>query len=197
MGTLLGLLDIIGGTIIIDGVDITTLARDAVRERLVTLPQDPLILIGSVRLNADPASANDDDAIIEALTKVGLWGVLSERGGLAAEITASTLSKGQQQLLALARALLKKGKILLLDEPTSNVDAETDKIMQRILREEFADCTILTVAHRLNTIIDSDVVVVLDGGRLAETGSPQELLKTKTSLFSKLAKSSGTAKEGQ
>lgn len=163
----------------------------------MTLPQDPLILIGSVRLNADPASTNDDNAIIEVLTKVGLWSVLSDRGGLDAEITASTLSKGQQQLLALARALLKKGKILLLDEPTSNVDAETDKTMQRILREEFAECTILTVAHRLNTIIDSDVVLVLDGGRLAEMGRPQELLKTKDSLFSKLAKSSGTAKQSQ
>ena len=195
MGTILGLLEVTAGKVFIDGMDLAAIQRDTVRERLITIPQDPLILIGSVRLNADPAGSNDDDAIITALTKVGLWGVLSERGGLDAEITASSLSKGQQQLLALARALLKKGKILILDEPTSNVDAETDGTMQRILREDFADCTILTVAHRLNTIIDSDIVMVMDAGRLAEVGSPQKLLKVKDSLFSKLAKSSGAGQE--
>ena len=195
MGTILGLLEVTAGKVFIDGMDLAAIQRDTVRERLITIPQDPLILIGSVRLNADPAGSNDDDAIITALTKVGLWGVLRERGGLDAEITASSLSKGQQQLLALARALLKKGKILILDEPTSNVDAETDGTMQRILREDFADCTILTVAHRLNTIIDSDIVMVMDAGRLAEVGSPQKLLKVKDSLFSKLAKSSGAGQE--
>ncbi|EON95700.1 putative abc transporter protein [Phaeoacremonium minimum UCRPA7] len=195
VGTILGLLEVTAGKVFIDGMDLAAIQRDTVRERLITIPQDPLILIGSVRLNADPAGSNDDDAIITALTKVGLWGVLSERGGLDAEITASSLSKGQQQLLALARALLKKGKILILDEPTSNVDAETDGTMQRILREDFADCTILTVAHRLNTIIDSDIVMVMDAGRLAEVGSPQKLLKVKDSLFSKLAKSSGAGQE--
>ena len=195
MGTILGLLEVTAGKVFIDGMDLAAIQRDTVRERLITIPQDPLILIGSVRLNADPAGSNDDDAIITALTKVGLWGVLRERGGLDAEITASSLSKGQQQLLALARALLKKGKILILDEPTSNVDAGTDGTMQRILREDFADCTILTVAHRLNTIIDSDIVMVMDAGRLAEVGSPQKLLKVKDSLFSKLAKSSGAGQE--
>lgn len=99
---------------------------------------------------------------------------------------AQPLSHGQQQLFCLARAMLRESKILVLDEATSNMDAETDTLMQRIIRKEFSGHTIVTVAHRLNTIEDSDVVAVLDGGRLAEFGSPVELLARKESLFKQL-----------
>lgn len=158
---------------------------------MIVIPQDPLLLVGTLRLNLDPSNSHPDSALTAVLSRVGLWDELSSRGGLDADLTASGLSLGQQQLLALARALLKRdrGKVLLLDEPTSNVDAETDGVMQRVLAEDFAGCTILTVAHRLETIFDSDVVVVLDAGRLVEVGAPGELLGREDGWFSSLIRS--------
>lgn len=163
------------GTILIDGIDLSVVPREIIRSRIVTIPQELFILSGSVRLNADPTSAATDTFIITALTKVGLWDILSARGGLDAEMTANPLSQGQQQIFCLARAMLKsKAKILVLDEATSNVDAETDRVMQRLIREEFKDLTVLTVAHRMDTIMDSDRIAVLDGGRLVEIKEPQK-----------------------
>jgi ATP-binding cassette subfamily C (CFTR/MRP) protein 1 len=177
LSVLLRILDIESGTIRIDGIDLQVVPREIIRSRLVTIPQEPFILSGSVRLNADPTSAASDDLIIAALTKVGLWSILSERGGLDAEMTANPLSQGQQQIFCLARAMLRTGgRILVLDEATSNVDAETDQLMQRLIREEFAGYTIITVAHRLDTILDSNGIVVLDSGRVAEVGTPADLL---------------------
>ncbi|KAH8883332.1 putative ATP-binding cassette transporter [Thozetella sp. PMI_491] len=181
VGTLLRLLEIDRGSIVVDGVDLSTLHRDSIRERFVTLPQDPLILFGSVRQNVDPLGRISDDAIIEELDRVGLWnGVLEPRGGLTATVTEASLSKGQQQLFALARALLKmrdgKHRILLLDEPTSSVDAETDEMMHRVIRETCADYTVITIAHRIETIMGSDVVVVMEAGKVVEFASPQELM---------------------
>ncbi len=140
MGTLLRLLEIQNGSISVDGLDISTIPRDTIRERFVTLPQDPLILFGSARQNLDPLGIASDDAIIKVLELVGMWDqVLESRGGLDAEITASSLSRGQQLLLALARAILKMRtgghRVLLLDEPTSSVDADTDEMVQRVIRE--------------------------------------------------------------
>lgn len=172
------------GTILIDGIDLQIIPREIARSRLVTIPQDPFILSSSVRLNADPTSSNSDDAIITALTKVGLWSIISERGGLDVEMTANPLSQGQQQIFCLARAMLKtQGNILILDEATSNVDAETDLLMQRLIREEFQGYTIITVAHRLDTILDSDRIVVLEAGRVVEVGKPTELLVRPSSAF--------------
>lgn len=179
---MLRLLEIEGGTTLIDGLDLGTIPGETIRERIVAIPQDPLILANmSLRLNVDPGGTKPDAALIAALKRVGLWdGLLSDRpGGLEAEITAASLSKGQQQLLALARALLlKEGKkIVLLDEATSNVDGETDAIMQRVVKEEFEECTVITVAHRLETIMGSDVILVMEGGRIVEAGPPGVLLK--------------------
>jgi ATP-binding cassette, subfamily C (CFTR/MRP), member 1 len=187
VATILRLLEIDNGSLIIDGLDVATIKRNAIRERLVVIPQDPLILSGSLRFNVDPTGMKSDSDIARVLDRVGLWGILQERGGLELEITAASLSKGQYQLLALARALLKRGKIILLDEATSNVDGQTDTMMQQVIREEFRDCTVLTVAHRINTIIDLDLIVVMDEGRIVETGKAEELLKRK-GMFSKLVK---------
>ncbi|KAE9378324.1 putative multidrug resistance protein [Stipitochalara longipes BDJ] len=177
LSVLLRILDMESGTITIDGVNLQVLPREIIRSRLVTIPQDPFILSGSVRLNADPTSSTSDELIIAALTKVGLWSILSERGGLDAEMTANPLSQGEQQIFCLARAMLKtQGRILVLDEATSNVDAETDQLMQRLIREEFKGYTIITVAHRLDTILDSDRIVVLEAGRVVEVGAPHVLL---------------------
>jgi ABC-type multidrug transport system fused ATPase/permease subunit len=186
LSALLRILDLDSGTITIDGLDLQIIPREIIRSRLVTIPQDPFILSGSVRLNIDPTSSASDDLIITALTKVGLWSILSERGGLDAEMTANPLSQGQQQIFCLARAMLRTGgKILVLDEATSNVDAETDQLMQRLIREEFAGYTIITVAHRLDTVLDSDRIVVLDSGTIVEVGSPSELL-SRASAFREL-----------
>lgn len=129
----------------------------------------------------DPLWRATDDAIVEALSCVGLWsGVLADReGGLDADITPSSLSKGQQQLLALARALLdvKQGrKVLLLDEPTGSIDRETDAVVRKVLSENCSNCTVITIAHSMDTILASDVVAVMESGMVVEFGEPQELL---------------------
>ena len=149
---------------------------------MIAIPQDPFVLSDSVRVNAEPTGKASDDAIISALKKVQLWDSIRIRGGLDAQMKSQPLSQGQQQLFCLARAMLRKSRILLLDEATSNVDGETDALMQLIIRTEFAQHTIVTVAHRLNTISDSDMVAVLHEGKLVEFGPPRELLD-KPSMF--------------
>ena len=167
----------------IDGVDLAVVPREVIRSRLVAIPQDPFILSGSVRLNADPSEKLTDEVIIGALIKVQLWDLLNSRGGLETDMNTQPLSQGQQQLFCLARAMLRTGsKILVLDEATSSVDTETDQIMQRLIRSEFKTHTIVTVAHRLDTIMDSDKVAVLEKGRLVEFNDPKSLL-AKPSTF--------------
>lgn len=119
--------------------------------------------------------------------------VKNMEGGLDAKISesGSNLSLGQRQLLSLSRALLVRSKILVLDEATASIDVETDRNIQKTIREEFKDRTIITIAHRLNTIADSDKIVVLSDGRVEEFGSPEELLKNKDSSFYSLAKQGG------
>jgi ATP-binding cassette subfamily C (CFTR/MRP) protein 1 len=166
-----------------DGLDLRTIPREVIRTRITAIPQDPFILSGTVRANADTSNSSTDDAIISALKKVQLWNAIQDRGGLGAQMKTQPLSQGQMQLFCLARAMLRKSRILVLDEATSNVDGETDALMQKIVREEFGDCTIVTVAHRLDTIVDSDVVAVLNEGRLVEFGAPGELMKIPSSIF--------------
>lgn len=189
LATLLRLVEISSGSITIDDIDIATIPRSLLRSRFATIPQDSFILSGSIRTNADPTSESTDADIIMALEKVGLWPVITARGGLDGTLLDQPLSQGQQQLFGLARAMLRRArsKILVLDEATSNADRETDRAMQKIIRQEFANHTILTVAHRLDTIMDSDVVVVLDKGKVVEVGPPQELLKKEGGSFRKLA----------
>ncbi|PQE11587.1 ABC multidrug transporter protein [Rutstroemia sp. NJR-2017a WRK4] len=178
--TLFRMLDLTQGSIIIDGIDISTLPRHEIRSRLTVLPQDPFFLIGTVRLNADPLGKKSDDEIISALVKVGLWETIRENGGLDAWIGGSGsgefLSEGQKQLFCLAGAILRKSKILVLDEATSRIDPQTDAKMQELIRKEFHDCTIIAVAHRLDGLVDFDQIVVLDKGRVVRMGVPSEIL---------------------
>lgn len=193
LSVLLRILDMVSGTILIDGLDLRSLPRSTIRSRLITIPQEPFILAGTVRYNLDPTVLISDEQIITALEKVGLSDLLDARGGLNALMMDNPLSQGQQQIFCLARAMLRlgegdakgRGKIMVLDEATSNVDSETDALMQKLIREEFKECTILTVAHRLDTIADSDCIAVLDGGRLVEFESP-EVLMGRQSLFREL-----------
>ncbi|KAM7217664.1 hypothetical protein V8F06_006919 [Rhypophila decipiens] len=253
--SLLRLIEIESGTIRIDDLDIQTMPRNAIRSRIITVPQEPmLVMTDTVRQNLDiTESAASDDEIIQALEKVKLWSVLQARTSNTAEagrqdreleasmggapvpangssssatraptaIDAATLdpdakpllvpdpeesgdsatenlnatmkslplSQGQQQLFSLARAMLMRstrGKVVLLDEATSNVDVETNNLMQRIIRDEFREHTIITVAHRLDTIMDSDVVLVLDGGKLVEVGPPGDLVQKEGGVFKTL-----------
>jgi ATP-binding cassette subfamily C (CFTR/MRP) protein 1 len=195
--TLLRLLDLQSGTIKIDSIDISTVPRALLRSRLTTIPQDPFILNSSVRVNADPSETRADADIIAALERVKLWETISSRGGLDVLMKGQPLSHGQEQLFCLARAMLGRrraakgdgeegGKdtitgrgILVLDEATSNVDEQTDILMRGVIREEFAGYTILTIAHRMETILDSDVVAVLDRGKLVGFGPPGEVLQDK------------------
>lgn len=191
------MLDITSGSVVIDNLDLAAIPCERVREQLITIPQDPLLLVGcTVRLNVDPAGQLSDADMIAALDRVGLWtDVLEARGGLDAEIKDTlSLSRGQQQLLELARAMLKlrvsHSKIVLLDEATSGVDVETDARMQNILRQApFNSCTILTVAHRVRTIRDSDLVIVLDEGRVVEMDEPGVLAGRRGSVFASLLNS--------
>ncbi|KAI1348977.1 ABC transporter [Xylaria sp. FL0043] len=200
LGAILGLLDIQSGSILIDGINLSTAPRDTTRERLLVVPQEPLILAGSVRFNVDPHGHSDDESIAAALERVGLRDLLvGEHGArnLDTPLTTSNLSKGEQRLLALARLLLMlksrkhagaSGAVLLLDEPTSDLDAETDATVQRVLREDFGGATTVVVAHRLTTIMDSDLIVVMDAGRAVEVGEPGELLRRKPpGWFARLA----------
>lgn len=148
--------------------------RDVLRERLTTISQDALILSGTLRFNIDPRSQHADEAILVALERVGFRATLSGMGiGLDDSLMAASdvvLSEGQQQLLALARALLANGQLLLLDEPTASVDKETGAAMQRVINEDFSERTVLLVAHRVGSLLGSDIVLVLDQGRVVEFG---------------------------
>lgn len=143
-----------------------------------------------MRKNVDPFDFHSGPEIIDALIKVNLWhNILEPRGGLNADFSADALSRGQQQLLALARAILRKSKILILDEATSSVDSETERTMRRLIAEEFVGSTILTITHRPQTILDSDVVAVLHEGKIVEFGDPKVLMDQTGSRLSSLVKS--------
>lgn len=258
--SLLRLIELEGqGTVLVDGLDVRALPRNAVRSRIITVPQDPmLVMTDTVRENLDVTGVSgSDDDMVSVLRKVRLWDALqargeslqataqkaievevalrvagsngsesrdrgdnfdedskkplllsdeegADRGGVVESPTTTSspnilnmpmstllLSQGQQQLFSLARALLmrsSRGRVVLLDEATSNVDAETDRLMQALVREEFREHTVITVAHRLETVMDSDVVLVMDGGRLVEAGPPGELVEREGGWFRGLAR---------
>nr|NP_995697.1 Multidrug-Resistance like protein 1, isoform E [Drosophila melanogaster]AAS64686.1 Multidrug-Resistance like protein 1, isoform E [Drosophila melanogaster] len=180
-----------GGRISIDGVDIASMGLHMLRSRLTIIPQDPVLFSGSLRINLDPFEIKTDDEIWKALELSHLKSfVKSLAAGLNHEIAegGENLSVGQRQLVCLARALLRKTKVLVLDEATAAVDLETDDLIQKTIRTEFKECTVLTIAHRLNTILDSDKVIVLDKGQIIEFASPTELLDNPKSAFYSMAK---------
>ncbi|KAJ1857156.1 hypothetical protein GGF49_002084 [Coemansia sp. RSA 1853] len=178
-----------GGQILIDGEDIAKYGLFDVRSKLSIIPQDPVLFAGTVRENLDPFNNYSDQEIWQALEHAHLADVIrakDERLEFMVTQSGENFSVGQRQLICLARALLKRAKVLVLDEATAAIDNATDTIIQESIRNEFKDCTVLTIAHRLNTIIDSDMILVVDGGRLAEYDTPQNLLENENSLFAKL-----------
>lgn len=163
-------------SITIDGIDITQLPRELVRSRLNAIPQEPFFIRGNIRTNADPYGEHTDESIISAIKKVHLWELVCQKGGLSTELDADFFSHGQRQLFCLARAILRRSKIVVLDEATSSVDTNSDILMQRVIRKEFADCTIIVVAHRLDTIMDFDRIALLSKGKLVEFDTPLALM---------------------
>ncbi|XDC86640.1 hypothetical protein R6Z07F_017813 [Ovis aries] len=174
------ILEAAGGQITIDGVDIASIGLHDLREKLTIIPQDPILFSGSLRMNLDPFNNYSDEEIWKALELSHLKSfVAGLQAGLSYEVTegGDNLSIGQRQLLCLARALLRKSKILIMDEATAAVDLETDQLIQTTIQTEFSHCTTITIAHRLHTIMDSDKVMVLDSGKIVEYDSPEELLR--------------------
>jgi ATP-binding cassette, subfamily C (CFTR/MRP), member 1 len=177
LSSLLRLIEVTKGTITIDGVDVSKLPKSLVRNRLICLPQDALLLPGTVRFNLDPEKhfSSSDAPLSEALRLVNMHALVDARGGLDAELQASSLSHGERQLLALARAILRKRRaggrcILVLDEATSNLDDATERVVEKAIAQEFAGHTVISVAHRLQTVRDADAVLVLDKGEVAKIG---------------------------
>ncbi len=157
--------------------------------------QDPVLFSGTLRFNIDPLNEHSDEALWTTLEKAHLKDHIESKvtGGLYHEVSegGSNFSVGQRQLLCLARAMLRKTKILILDEATAAVDLETDELIQATIRKQFNQCTILTIAHRLNTILDSDRVAVLSKGRLVEMEKPGLLLKQPNSYFRAMVNDAG------
>uniref|UniRef100_A0A8D3BME4 Multidrug resistance-associated protein 1 n=1 Tax=Scophthalmus maximus TaxID=52904 RepID=A0A8D3BME4_SCOMX len=181
------------GHIFIDGVNIAELGLHELRSRITIIPQDPVLFSGSLRMNLDPFDSYSDEEVWQALEFSHLKTFVSSLPGqLSHECSegGENLSVGQRQLMCLARALLRKTKILVLDEATAAVDMETDNLIQSTIRSQFEDCTVLTIAHRLNTIMDYNRVLVLDKGEMAEFDCPSKLLAQRGAFY-KMAMDAG------
>ncbi|XP_066862354.1 ATP-binding cassette sub-family C member 10 isoform X4 [Kogia breviceps] len=186
------LLEPSSGRVLLDGVDTSQLELAELRSQLAIIPQEPFLFSGTVRENLDPRGLYEDKALWQALEQCHLSEVIVSGGGLDGELGEGgrSLSLGQRQLLCLARALLTDAKILCIDEATASVDQKTDQLLQQTICKRFANKTVLTIAHRLNTILNSDRVLVLQAGRVAELDSPAVLRKQPHSLFQQLLQSS-------
>jgi len=174
------------GAILMDGVDLLTLGLKEVRSRIAAIPQDPVLFSGTVRSNLDPFDRHTDPELWEALNHVNLKEqVTGLDGGLEARVAegGDNWSHGSRQLLCVARALLRRPRVLVADEATASVDAQTDSLIQRTIREHFKECTTLTIAHRINTILDSNKVLVMDDGRLGEYDTVPVLMSRPASAF--------------
>ncbi|GFP81214.1 ABC transporter c family member 2 [Phtheirospermum japonicum] len=184
------------GRILIDGCDIAKFGLTDLRKVLGIIPQSPVLFSGTIRFNLDPFSEHNDADLWEALERAHLKDVIRRNAlGLDAEVSEAgeNFSVGQRQLLSLSRALLRRSKILVLDEATAAVDVRTDALIQKTIREEFKSCTMLIIAHRLNTIIDCDRILLLDAGQVVEFDTPETLLQKEDSAFSKMVQSTGSA----
>ncbi|EAY72731.1 hypothetical protein OsI_00596 [Oryza sativa Indica Group] len=177
------------GQILVDSIDICTIGLHDLRSRLSIIPQEPTMFEGTVRTNLDPIGEYTDSQIWEALDRCQLGDEVRRKelrlDSLVIE-NGENWSVGQRQLVCLGRVILKRSKILVLDEATASVDTATDNLIQKTLRQQFSDATVITIAHRITSVLDSDMVLLLDNGVAVERDTPTRLLEDKSSLFSKL-----------
>ncbi|RUS92073.1 hypothetical protein EGW08_000097 [Elysia chlorotica] len=183
--SLFRLVEVAEGRILVDDVDIRHLDLTDIRSKFAIIPQDPFLFSGTARLNLDPTSVHSDAELWSVLDRCHMRTCLEQKGGLETPVShrGREFSVGQRQLICLARAMLTKSKILCLDEATASVDMETDSFIQSTIRHEFRESTVLTIAHRINTVLDSQRVLVLKDGAVAEFAPPNELLADASSLF--------------
>ncbi|XP_025836204.1 multidrug resistance-associated protein 4-like [Agrilus planipennis] len=181
------------GEIEIDAIDTKNVILQELRSKIAIIPQDPVLFSGTLRYNLDPFEEFPDDLLYKALNDVELKDPMNIINRLENRVMdrGANYSVGQRQLICLARAIVRNNKILMLDEATANVDPQTDALIQKTIRQKFADCTVLTVAHRLNTIMDSDKVLVMDNGTMVEFNHPYILLQNSKSVFSKMVAETG------
>ncbi|TMW55716.1 hypothetical protein Poli38472_010598 [Pythium oligandrum] len=192
MNALFRTVELAQGSIRIDGVDIASISLHALRSKLTIIPQDPVLFSGTMRDNLDPFNDKTDEELFGVLRKVHLMDDVSKWGaGLSHQVTekGDNLSVGQRQLICIARALLRDSRIIVLDEATANVDQELDRLIQMAVKENFVGRTSLTIAHRLETIADSDRILVMDHGVVAEYDSPSNLLVKRNGIFASLMES--------
>lgn len=182
------------GTIYLDGMDYMDFGLHDLRRQMSVIPQSATLFAASIRDNLDPFRSHSDEEIIKVLEEVQLKSLVFEYGeGLDIEVRGDglSLSAGQKQLLCLARAILRKNKIIMMDEATANVDNETDRIIQKTVKDRFENCTLMVIAHRIRTIIESDKILVVDKGFCKEYGKPIKLLSQSDSLFKQMVLSTG------
>jgi len=188
---------ITNGKVKVDGIDCSKIKLNTLRSRMAIIPQEPVMFGGTLRSNLDPFNEKSDEELMDVLHKCLLDDVVKANpDGLNAQVEqlGSNYSLGTQQLICLARAMLNRSKILLLDEATAALDSETNDKVNQVLRTYFADRTIFTIAHRLDTIIDSDRILVMNEGVVVEFDPPDVLLDNPQSIFYELCQNAGKAK---
>ncbi|KAF9109320.1 hypothetical protein BGX27_007755 [Mortierella sp. AM989] len=187
------LVELESGSIIIDDIQTNTIGTVDLRSKISIIPQDPILFQGTVRYNLDPLSRHTEQEIWQVLETSGIKDYVQQEGGLDSLIAANgeNLSVGQRQLVCLSRALLAKSKIVVLDEATASVDLATDSLIQKAIRVDFTGATVITIAHRLNTVVDYHRVLVMDQGQVAEYDTPRKLLRDHNSAFSKMVDETG------
>ncbi|KAJ0409781.1 hypothetical protein ATCC90586_005348 [Pythium insidiosum] len=164
---------------------ICSIGLHELRGKISIIPQDPVLFSGTVRSNVDPFDQYTDDQIWASIRRAHLSNAVSALDSKVEE-KGSNFSVGERQLICIARALLKRSRIILMDEATASIDTETDRKIQESIREEFKDCTCLTIAHRINTILDADRILVMEKGSVGEFDTPAALQKKSDGLFKSL-----------
>jgi ABC-type multidrug transport system fused ATPase/permease subunit len=192
--SLLRIVESCEGQVTIDDVDVSKLGLHDLRKKIAIIPQEPVMFVGTMRSNLDPFFKATDDEIWKALDAVQLGDkIRAMPNKLDTEVAENgkSVSQGQRQLICIARAILSKAKVLVLDEATASLDAQTDLLIQETIKKNFADLTMLTIAHRLNTIIECDRVMVMDAGKILEFDEPHTLLQDPNGSFRALVDQTG------